>query len=190
MNIIKKTFGIAACIGMLALSATSVFAFGPILTIDEAGNAYLTPSVLFPSAIGTDTFSGISTLEYTLPFAGVAGDVLLTHPSSSQLSDVLRYDGNFHVFFFSETGEGSLADVGLPTIFQANNVTVAEVGTEGVSTYALYTPISGQPGYETAAPGMQYHIISDVPEPSTMLLGGLGGAFVLLLSSRRRAERA
>ena len=191
MKTIKKTFGIAACIGILAASATSVFALGAILTIDEAGDAYLTPSQLFPYTIGTDPISGLSTLEYTLPFAGVAGDVLLQEPGGSAISDVLRFDGDFHVFFFSEVeaGQAQLADVGLPSTFITPNVTIAESGTEGVFTYAYYTPTSTQPGYKPASPGMEYYIISDVPEPSVMMLGGLGGGLLLFLRSRRQARR-
>lgn len=189
MKTIKKTFGIAACIGILAASGTSVFAFTAILTISEAGNAYYTPSQLFPYTIGTDPISGMSTLEYTLPFAGVAGDVLLQEPGGSGISDVLRFDGHFHVYFFSdvEAGQAQLADVGLPSAFITPNVTVAESGTEGVFTYAYYTPTSTtQPGYQ---PGTAYYIISDVPEPGVMMLGGLGGGLLLLLNSRRRAKR-
>ena len=187
MKTIKKTFGIAACIGILAASATSVFAFGVILTIDESGNAYLTPSQLFPYTMGTDPISGMNTLEYTLPFAGVAGDVLLQEPGGSQTSDVLRFDGNFHVYFFSEleAGQAQLADVGLPAAFITPNVTVAESGTEGAFTYANYTPSATGPG---ANPGTTYYIISEVPEPSVMLLGGLGGGLLLLLNLRRRAK--
>jgi hypothetical protein len=192
MNIIKKTFGIAACIGMLAASATSVFAFGPVLTIDESGNAYLTASEPFAFTNALEPISAMSTLQYTLPFAGVAGDVLVQEQGGSAISDILRFDGNFHVYFFSDYAAGSTepADVGLPSVFMTPNVTVTEYGTEDVSVDAWYTPIAGQPGYKPAAPGMQYHIISDVPEPGTMLLGGLGGGLLLLLTSRRRAGRA
>ena len=187
MKTMKKTLVIAACIGTLAVSATSVFGqIGQIININESGSAYITSSQMFPYTIGTDTFSGLSTLEYTLPFAGVAGDVLLTEPGGSQLSDVLRFDGNSHVFFFSEVGGGQLADVGLPTTFQPNNVTVAESGTEEVSTYAYYTPTASEPGYKAAAPGTTYYIVSDVPEPSVMLLGSLGGGLVLFLNMRRK----
>ena len=190
MNTFKKTFGIAACIGILAVSATSVFGLGAILTMDESGNAYFTVGQPFPYSTGTDPSSGISTLEYTLPFAGVAGDVLLTDPAGN-LSDVLRFDGNSHVYFFSEVepGQAQLADVGLPTVFLTPNVTVGESGTEGIFTYAYYTPGATDPGYKPAAPGMQYYIISDVPEPGSMLLAGLGGGLLLFLKSRRQARR-
>jgi hypothetical protein len=190
MKTFKTLIGIAASIGVLTVSSTSVFGLGAILTMDEAGNAYFTPSQPFAHTIGTDPNSGISTLEYFLPFAGVAGDVLLQDPTG-QISDVLRFDGNSDVYFFSlvEPGQNQLADVGLPSVFLTPNVTVPELGTEGVFTYAYYTPTVGQPGYKSAAPGMEYYIISDVPEPCTMLLGGLGGGLLLFLRSRRQATR-
>lgn len=187
MKTFKKTLGIAACIGMLATSATSVFgAPGAIFTLDEMGNGYSTSGAPLSFTLALDPLSGISTLQYTLPFAGLIGDVLLTDPSNSQLSDVLRFDGNFHVFFFSEAGEGQLADVGLPTTFQANTFTVAETGTEGVSTHASYVPTANQPGYNPSVPGLGYNIISDVPEPSAIILGSLGGGLLLVLRSRRQ----
>jgi hypothetical protein len=191
MKIFKALFVIAASVGILTLSPTSVFGLGAILTMDEAGNAYFTPSQPFPHSMGTDPISGMTTLEYSLPFTGVAGDVLLADPSG-QASDVLRFDGNSDVYFFSlvEPGQNQLADVGLPRAFITPNVTVTELGTEGVSTYAYYTPTAGQPGYKPAAPGMEYYIISDVPEPSTLLLGALGGGLLLIFNSRRRAKSA
>ncbi len=192
MKTIKKTLVIGACIGMFAASATSMFGqVGQIININENGSAYITASQPFAYiASALEPISGMSTLEYTLPFAGVAGDVLLTEPGSSQISDVLRFDGNYHVYFFSdvEAGQSQLADVGLPTIFQANNVPIAESGIEGLSTYALYTPTSVEPGFKAAAPGTTYFIVSDVPEPSVMMLGSLGGGLVLLLNMRRRAK--
>ena len=192
MKTIKKTFGIAACVGILAVSATSVFGqVGQVIYIDENGTAFITASQPFPYTMALEPDSGITTLEYTLPFAGVAGDLLLQEPSSSQISDVLRFDGNFHVYFFSDTGLGQtlLADVGLPPTYLTPQVTIAELGTEGVSTYAFYIPTSGEPGYKSAAPGTTYYILSDVPEPSVMMLGSLGCGLLLLLNSRRRAKR-
>lgn len=191
MKTFKTLFGMAAGFGILTVSSTSVFGLGAILTMDEAGNAYFTTGQPFPYTIGTDPNSGIATLEYTLPFAGVAGDVLIQDPTG-QISDVLRFDGNSGVYFFSlvEAGQNQLADVGLPTVFLTPNVMVSELGTEGVFTYATYIPTAGQPGYKAAAPGMEYYIISDVPEPSTMLLGVLGGGLLLFLSSRRQARHS
>lgn len=190
MKTFKKTFGIAVCIGVLAGSSASVMAQGAILTIDEAGDAYFTPSQMFPHTMATDPSSGITTLQYTLPFAGVAGDLLLDDPGSSQVSDVLRFDGNYHVYFFSEVepGQSQLADVGLPSTYLTPNVTVSESGTEGVFTYAYYTPTAGEPGFKPAAPTMEYYIVSDVPEPSVMMLGSFGGALLVYLRSKRQAK--
>jgi hypothetical protein len=192
MKTIKKNFGIAACIGILAASATSVFGqIGQVIHIDEMGSAYITASQPFAYTVAPEPNSAISTLEYTLPFAGVAGDVLLTEPGGSLISDVLRFDGNFHVYFFSDVpAEGTdLADVGLPSAFLTPNVTIPELGPEGGFQYAYYTPTSTQPGYKSAAPGTTYYIVSDVPEPGVVMLGSLGGGLLLLLNLRRRAKR-
>lgn len=192
MKTFKKTFGIGACVGILATSLTSVFGqIGQVIYMDEDGNAFITASQPFPYAVATEPDSGISTLEYTLPFAGVAGDVLLTDPGGSRISDVLRFDGNSHVYFFSEVepGQTQLADVGLPSTLITPNVTIAESGTEGVSTYAYYTPTSAQPGYKSAAPGTTYYIVSDVPEPSVMMFGSLGGGVLWFLRFRSQVKR-
>ena len=192
MKIFKTISGIVACTGILAASATLVFGqVGQIIYIDENGSAYITPSEPFAFTLAQEPNSGSITLQYTLPFQGVAGDVLLTEPGGSQISDVLRFDGNSHVYFFSdvEGGDTDLADVGLPSVFITPNVTIAELGPEGGYQYAYYIPTSTQPGYKSAAPGTVYEIVSDIPEPSVMMLASLGGGLLLLLNSRRRAKR-
>ena len=193
MKTFKNALGVAAGIAILAASATAVFGqVGQVIYMNENGSAYITASQPFPYALAPEPNSGITTLEYTLPFAGVAGDLLLTEPGSSAISDVLRFDGNFHVFFFSDLdpGQSQLADVGLPPLpYLTPNVTLSESGTEGVLTYVYYTPTSTEPGFKSAAPGTTYYIVSDVPEPSVMILGGLGGGMLLLLKSRRQNKR-
>jgi PEP-CTERM motif len=192
MKTFKTLFGIAAGFGILAVSSTSVFGLNAIITMDENGNAYLTPSQLFPYTIGTDPNSGIATLEYTLPFAGVAGDVLLQEVAGGPLSDVLRFDGNSHVYFFSDNADGvdSLADVGLPTVFSANAAgPFLETGTEGGFQNYMYTPSATGPGAVGNGTVYTFNIISDVPEPGSMLLAGLGGGLMLLLNLKRRIAR-
>lgn len=190
MKTFKTLLGIAASIGVLTVSSTSVFGQAQIIYMGENGSAYITPSLPFAYTVATEPVSGKATLEYTLPFAGVAGDLLLTEPNSSQISDVLRFDGNSHVYFFSDldAGQNQLADVGLPSVYISPNVTIAETGTEGVATSALYIPSAGQPGYKAAGP-VAYQIISDVPEPGTAVLGGLCSGLLLVLNSRRQAKR-
>jgi hypothetical protein len=52
------------------------------------------------------------------------------------------------LFFYSQSGGGTLADTGFPTSFFANVVTQVEVG--GGTTY---TPIAGEPGFVSRAAG-------------------------------------
>lgn len=151
---------------------TSFSAGGPLFTFDEFGTG---PT---PSTISVDPASGIATLTYILPFAGSPGDVLLFEPSAAgtnnQFSDLLRFDGHGHMFFFSETETTeppNPADVAAipPPI---SPLTFTEVGPEG-SNGIIYTPPAGGPGFDPSGP--TYHIISDVPEPASaaLLLTGL-----------------
>lgn len=193
MKTFKTIFGIAVSVGFLAVSSTSVFGLNVILTMDESGNAYVDPSQPLPYTIGTDPVSGMNTLEYTLPFVGVAGDVLLQEVAGGPLSDILRFDGNSHAFFFSDNSDGvdSLADVGLPSQILANNAgPFLETGTEGGFQNYMYTPTATGPGAVGNGTVYTYNIISDVPEPSIALLGVLGGGMLLLLGLRRQVIHA
>jgi hypothetical protein len=184
----KTIFGIAASV-ILATSATSVSGqIYQVINLDENGDGYITPSEPFPYTVATEPISGIATLEYTLPFAGVAGDLLLEQPDSSQISDVLRFDGESDVYFFADvySGPSQLADVGLPPSYISPNVTVIGTAIAGGYSYT-YIPTSSEPGYKVAGP-VAYQIITEVPEPSAMMMGGLGG-LLLLLNSRRQAKR-
>ena len=180
-------FGIAS-----AIAASSALA-QPLITVDEFGKGNINGNPL-PSAIGVDPFSGIATLVYTLPFAGSRGDVVMLEPGPvpQQTTDILRFDGNGSMFFFSERETTDLppfdpADVaqfpsliaGFPTVF------VQELGPEG-SNGAFYTPNPGDPGYEPGVTGLTYNFISDVPEPGTGMLTILGGGLLMALKSRRQ----
>ena len=191
MRMARRNLLVAAWLVVCGFVSTTVFGqVYQVITLDENGDGYITPSQPFPYTVTNEPNSGISTLRYTLPFAGVAGDLLLQEPVGTNISDVLRFDGNSHVYFFSdiELGQSALADVGIPTTFLSPNVTVVEQGTEGVNTWAFYIPSAGQPGYKAAGP-VAYDIISDVPEPSSLLLVGLGGGLLLLVKSRQLDKR-
>jgi hypothetical protein len=84
--------------------------------------------------------------------------------------------------FYSDVGEPEPADTGLPTQVYTNAVSINEVGPEGAN-YAYYTPNEGQPGYDASGP--TYLFISDIPEPSTVMLVGLGLAGLLAFKRRR-----
>ncbi len=177
--------------GVFAGSATSVFSqVNQVVTLDELGHGYLTPSLLFPYTTATEPLSQIATLRYDLPFAGTPGDVLLQESPGGPISDILRFDGNSHVYFFSDGSDGidSLADVSLLPSPITPNLSFVEQGSEGGFQNYIYTPGGvGDPGFN---PFTSYNLISEVPEPSpTLLLGCMGGGLLLLQTLRRQAKR-
>ncbi len=158
------------------------------ITMDENGHGTNGTTPLPFTATGTSPVVPFQTpvLTYTLPFAGVAGNLLLVEPETGTPGDVLQFTGSSTVIFYSDIpGDGALAEKFSPPIFPFpvhNSVTMAE----SASGDAFYTPTAGQPGFDASAP--TYHLISDVtsavPEPGSIALLMLGcGA---LLATRRR----
>jgi len=165
-----------------------------LITVDEQGNGTANGTVL-PSFMKADPFSGIITLAYQLPFAGVPGDVQLFEPSTVQplpLSDIIRFDGHNFMYFFSETEPGELnpdkADVAQfpPPLTGFQTVQLLENGPEG-NNGATYAPGAGPGG--DAAFNPSYNFISDVPEPSAGILAALGGSLMFVSRCVRRARR-
>jgi len=124
---------------------------------------------------------GWETLWYELPFNPVVeGDVAVLEPllTAQEISDVLRFvnvqgpEGvEARVYVFSDIdATKELADTGIPQLL-GTPVYVTELGDENYS-YADYTVGS-----------ITYHFISEVPEPATMCLLGLGA---LSLIRRRK----
>lgn len=170
--------------------ASTAIAGGPLLTFDEYGNSTVngnpgSPGQLLPDPTGGYTLGNV--LVYNLSFAGVQGDVLLHEPTlADPFLDVVRFDGNFHLIFYSDNTDGfdAPADVSAPpNPLYPNQAHILEVGPEG-NNYADYFPNPGQPGFDPSFPAYQF--ISDVPEPGTMTLAGLG--FTGLLAIRRRTK--
>jgi hypothetical protein len=176
-----------------ALGLATASAQNKLVTVDELGNGDQSGMPL-ASGITVEPFSGIATLTYTLLFPGTRGDVVLLEPGPTpqQISDILRFDGNGSLYFFSEREATDVppfdpADVAqLPSPVPGMPiVTLQEIGAEG-NNGAFYTPNPGDPGFDSTVGLLSYHFISDaVPEPTTLALAGLGG---LLLTRRRRNQ--
>lgn len=161
------------------------------ISVDENGNGIGT---IGRGVLAPDPGPGglPSVLTYTLPFAGTQGDVLVNNPTEGVL-DVIRFNGNGTLLFYSDNvgGADSLADTPSPPgIFYANQVTVTEVGPEGNNGFT-YTPLAGQPGFTPG--GVTYTVVSDgtlttVPEPSTLLVAGVGALGFIGYALRRRSK--
>ena len=164
------------------------------ITLDENGNGNINGTPLSFTASGTNPDAPHQTpvLIYTLPFAGVAGQVLLVEPESKIPGDVLQFTGNSTVIFYSKTDGDSLAEKYSPPIFPfpvSNSVSLTET-VSGNTDGATYTPTAGQPGFDASGP--TYHFISDVtssaiPEPASVGMLLLGGAAFLAARKFRRA---
>lgn len=162
------------------------------ITIDENGNGNINGTPLPFSATGTNPVPPSQTpvLTYTLPFAGVAGNVLLIEPETGIPGDVLQFSGNGTVIFYSKTDSDALAERFQPPIFPFpvhNSIKLSET-VSGVTDGAFYTPTANQPGFDASTP--TYHFISDlstatVPEPASVGMLFLGGAVLLIKRFRR-----
>ncbi len=157
-------------------SATSI-------TVDENGNG-------LPYHLGPDPGPGglSSTLIYTLPFLGVVGDVELIEPETGIPGDVIRFNGDGTLIYYS-TGNApntpALADEPGPPFPVPNTVVLTEI--TGGATF--YTPSAGQPGYDaSAAPAYGFQdFVAAVPEPSSIALMFLAGAALIAGKLRKRA---
>jgi hypothetical protein len=153
----------------------------------EDGSGSITPLIF---GIGVPPAGGHPTLYYELTAAIMEGDIVVDEPGTTgpgplsiEPSDLLRFSG-YCVYVYSdlpEAGEvGELADTGIPTQFLSNMLTMAEEGSEGGWNGVHYTPLPGQPGWiEGLEGGVTYVFTSDVPEPATIALLGLGALSLL-----------
>lgn len=176
-------------IGVSAIAVTT--AFGQF-SFDENGNGF-GPGGPIPGAIGIDPLTGTNALIYLLPFPTAPGDVLLTESGaqSNVVSDIFRFINNSLIVYSErEPGETNfdLADVAFLPPLQPNVAgPFQEVGVEGNNGFIWAPPPgSGAPG----DPGfpVQYNFISDVPEPSSLLLVGLGSGLLFALRRRRLSQ--
>jgi hypothetical protein len=242
MKTIKQTFGIAACIGILAASATSVFAQGTN-TLTLAALAGINGGGIPGATLTIDdkTFS-----DFTFQASGLnsfnPSDIIVTATESGGI-DYLTWYGNGNISL-SSLGF-STADLLLNYTVTANPGTISMIDQRYLGTVQngsiLINETATSAGAPTAHSQLSVNDASDpntypsgpfdvgendllsiappqstlyvtkdislvviggsiivdqiqqsfhqVPEPSVMLLGSLGGGLLLLLNSRRRVKR-
>jgi len=178
---------------LLLFMAGAAFADNyPLITVNENGQGILNFGSGNVTALvgvlqndpGPGGLANVLTYNLLGPPSLTAGDLRL-FDTNGVFSDVVRFnDYNTggvtgypaSLLFYSDPVGGrydSLADINSPpTAFYTNALNLTETEVGGVS-YVLYTPLSGQPGY---VPGFSvtYDIISDTPEPGTLIMFGSG----------------
>jgi hypothetical protein len=203
---------LAACL-TTACSGAPVYApppqpqqeFSVTITVDENGNGLFTNTSGFISPLpvslvqdpGPGGLPGALTYDLLGPPGLTAGDLLILEPGSTGvLSDQIRFNpnqGTGSLVFYSDTSDGNQdrADIGFPTALYTNNLAVFEVGPEGNNGFS-YTPTAGQPGFVAGAGGpVTFVLQSDVlvPEPASIVLGGIGISIGLAYAYVRRGRR-
>ncbi|PWU20215.1 MAG: hypothetical protein C5B50_04515 [Verrucomicrobia bacterium] len=193
--------------GLIAILSPTVLFGQWQIAVDENGHsntnslsAPISTSAL-PWMVGPDPTDGLmnwnSVLIYTLPFAGVRGDVLVQDPvQGSPILDVLRFDGANHLIFYSDSIDGydSLADTpGPPNPFLpliAGPYTEGPAGMpEGQPQWIDYAPNPNMPGGDPSNP--VYRFYSEVPEPLSGLIAlNVLGAFAGAALRRRNLNRS
>ena len=159
---------------------------GFILEFDEAGHGRVITGAGAVDEVGVPQLGG--GIVYALPVPVFPGDVIVISPLDITLdnpfgySDLLTFDGS-SLLYRSLLDElepfPDPADVaGL--IFPASPFSTLESGPEGFDSF-VWLLDSGLPSYTV------YNGISDIPEPSTFILGGLGLFALFLVGRRRRA---
>lgn len=187
------TFGSTGVAFSQTLPGTPIDGSPPFtLTFDEQGNGTLTTPSGSSSAFHTANEYGI---QYLLGFRVEPGDVIVTSPHDISPTNPLGLSDNLH--FWNDDNLGGLmyyqslwddddtlhdlADVPISNFYATtSDFMVSEIGPEGNNYFVWSVPT---PGFSDPT---IYYGISDIPEPSTFILGGLGLVALYLIGSRRR----
>src|SRR5690349_13450007 len=136
-----RVFLTAAVLAASAAPARAAF----IIMVDEFGNGIGTRgSGFFANDPGPGGLPNV--LTYNLPFAGVQGDVLIVDTPGTPPLDVIRFNGDGTLIFYSDNVDGFDAPGDTPSppgAFYTNVATIFETGPEG-NAIAVYTPLQGQ----------------------------------------------
>jgi len=202
----KNTLRIAVLVSFLVpLAARAQVQWSVTLYENGNGTAFNgTTTTPLNGVLMADPSGGLAAvpvLVYTLPFnfpAGSVGDYLMLEPPNyTGVSDVLRFWGNNQVIFYSDRDNdigdpNQKADTGLPGSYLTPPTYIPPVQLQEVNLGdgiwgAIHSASSGEPGYIGAGMG-NYRFISDVPEPSTLAIAGLGLAGLAFKVYRRRSK--
>ena len=214
-HIVFAGLTLAACL-TTACSGAGVYAqppqpqqeFSVTITVDENGNGLFTNTSGFISPLpvslvqdpGPGGLPGALTYDLLNPPGLTAGDLRILEPGTGNvLSDLIRFNPNQPtpsgfgtLVFYSDTSDTDRdrADIGFPTANYTNILTVTEVSPEGNNGFS-YTPTAGQPGFVAGAGGpVTFVIQSDlIPEPASIVLGGIGISIGLAYAYVRRGRR-
>jgi hypothetical protein len=192
---------ITICLVCVLLTAAVSQGQGMVISFDENGNGDVDGTPL-EWGTGISPYGGPSTLYYILPFTQsfTPGDILVLEPmildvaavavAAPVISDVLRFDNvqdytggpiTCRVYVYSEMEadgtERDMADTGIPTVLMSNWREMYEVGDEGFNGVTYQPPTNDDPGWMPV--GVTYNFTSDVPEPATIALLGLGALSLL-----------
>jgi hypothetical protein len=176
-------FGAADSVAGLPLQPGSPVPGVPdfIFSFDENGHGFFNGQPVPENPV---TGGGI---DYFLPVPVVPGDVIVNGPSDigttggNGFSDLLTFmqGTTGGVLFYQSLADDSsapdLADI-VNLIAPTTSFAVLETGPEGNNGF-VWNPLPSQTFYRG---------ISDIPEPSTIVLGGLGLASLVALAYRRR----
>ena len=166
----KKLNSALATVAVTLFAAACTAIISPAAKADPIDPAFVEtltnscPANCASVVLAKDPLSGITTVEFIFNSTitqVVAGDVKITEFGSSTVGDLIRFEdinaSTAVAFIFSDDiATGLAADVGLPTSFQSNFVTIAE-NSSGFA--GPYTPTSVQPGFCSSCPTDAAHII-------------------------------